>query len=294
VSTEYQSDFDQLALELTIRSLSNVGVRGHQLTWERAKGWVKQFEDGNEKTLAWLILRHLVFRTSEQLDSSMRQALKSAALHFASEAKLPSDVNWREVLRGNYLDFYCGPPSLEGSTPPGKSGELVTRIVHRDYGVKKWYPSNVTILENKERFLIVDDGAFTGEQLINFLSDWRDDYTDGKVAIVVALAHERAIKNIAASFPTIPVFCGEQLTIENTFLALSASWIATKQWPYEGPTPHELYVALCKRKGPFTTACGPEGFGDVGVLVAYDHGIPDDSLQLLWNRSADWAPLIER
>jgi hypothetical protein len=293
---EYQSDFDQLALERTIRSLSNVGVRGHPLTWERAKGWVKQFEAANEKTLAWLILRHLVFRTSEQLDSAMRQALKSAAIHFASQVKLSPDIEWRKVLSGSYqeLDFYCGPPSMEGATLPGKSGELVTRSVHRNYGVQKWYPSNITEFKATERYLIVDDGTFTGEQLIKFLSNWRADYTDSKVAIVVALAHERAISSIAANFPTIPVFCGEQLTTANTFPELSESWITTGQWPHEGSTPRELYVALCERKGPFNTNYGPEGFGGIGVLVAYDHGIPDDSLQLLWDRSAGWTPLIER
>lgn len=38
----------------------------------------------------------------------------------------------------------------------------------------------------------------------------------------------------------------------------------------------------------------PFGFGNLGCMIAYEHGIPDDSLQLLWDESETWKPLFER
>lgn len=38
----------------------------------------------------------------------------------------------------------------------------------------------------------------------------------------------------------------------------------------------------------------PLGYGNLGCLIAYDHGIPDDSLQLLWDKSESWNPLVAR
>jgi hypothetical protein len=57
---------------------------------ERIKRWVKQFQSPAEKTLAWLILRSMIFRTNEQFMSSMRQALKQATNHFVERSPAPA------------------------------------------------------------------------------------------------------------------------------------------------------------------------------------------------------------
>lgn len=258
--------------------------------------WVKQFQTPQEKTLAWLILRHLVFRTTEQLESCMRQALKAAATHFISRASLSGDIGWQDALRGAHedLDFYCGPPSLDGVQQPGKSGELMTRSVHRNFSIDKYYPHNVTVLSPTERYLVVDDGTYTGTQIGDFLEAWRPDYEDGKVAIVVGIAHEQAIDHLQRRFPSVSLFCGELLTQAHCLTSLSREWVANGQWQHETMSPEELYLDLCTRKGPFERGQGAQGFGGLGAIVAYEHGAPDDSLQLLWNRSSTWTPLIER
>jgi len=69
--------FDQLAVERAVHLLSRTGVRA-PLTIERIKRWVKQFQSPAEKTLAWLILRNMIFRTNEQFMSSVRQVLISS------------------------------------------------------------------------------------------------------------------------------------------------------------------------------------------------------------------------
>ncbi|WP_175831360.1 phosphoribosyltransferase-like protein [Burkholderia cepacia] len=287
--------FDQLAVERAVHALSRSNVRS-PLSVERIKVWVKQFVSGEEKTLAWLILRNLIFRTNEQLLSSMRQALKQAALHFLDKTGQRETVAWTDALNGAAgLDFYCGPPSvvLYGMAKPGKSGDLIARAINQRYGVTKLFPSDVTVLSENERFIIVDDGTYTGMQLGNFLQSWDQDYSSGRVAIAVGMAHQTACDHLRAQFPEVPLFHGELLTPETCFVSLTEKWIETQQWQYD-KSPLEVYAEVHKRAQPFKDGNGGNGYGDIGALVAFSHGVPDDSIQLLWGVSENWKPLVER
>ena len=287
--------FDQLGVERAVHALSRSNVR-NPLSVERIKVWVKQFTGDQEKTLAWLILRNLIYRTNEQLQSSMRQALKQAALHFLDEIGKREEVAWTDALRGAAgLDFLCGPPSLVqyGMGQPGKSGDLIARAVNQRYGIKKQFPSGVNVLSDKERFIIVDDGTYTGTQLATFLRSWDVNYSSGRVAIAVGIAHQDACTYLQDQFPQVKLFRGELLTPEICFTALSQKWIETGQWQYD-KTPLQVYAEIHERAQPFDEGDGGNGYGDIGALVAFSHGVPDDSIQLLWGVSAAWNPLIER
>ncbi|WP_250504280.1 hypothetical protein [Caballeronia sp. AZ7_KS35] len=287
--------FDQLGVERAVHALSRSNVRS-PLSVERIKVWVKQFVSDEEKTLAWLILRNLIFRTNEQLLSSMRQALKQAALHFLDKTGQRATVAWTDALKGAAgLDFYCGPPSvvLYGMAKPGKSGDVIARAINQRYGIAKLFPSDVTVLSEKERFIVVDDGTYTGMQLAAFLRSWEQDYSSGRVAIAVGMAHQTACDHLRAQFPEVPLFHGELLTPETCFASLAQKWIETQQWKYE-KSPLDVYAEVHKRAQPFEGGNGGNGYGNIGALVAFSHGVPDDSIQLLWGVSKNWKPLVER
>lgn len=287
--------FDQLSVERAVLALSRSNVRS-PLSVERIKIWVKQFQGDDEKTLAWLILRNLIFRTSEQLQSSMRQALKQAVLYFLDQVGKREAVAWTDALKGAAgLDFYCGPPSLVqyGMGQPGKSGDLIARLINQRYGIQKQFPSGIDVLGEEERFIVVDDGTYTGDQLASFLRSWDRDYSSGRVAIAVGIAHQKARDLLSAEFPQVPIFHGELLTPESCFAALSQKWIDTKQWIYD-KTPLEVYAEVHSRAQPFENGNEGNGYGNVGALVAFGHGVPDDSIQLLWGVSEKWKPLVER
>lgn len=182
--------FDHLSVQRAVHALSRSNVR-HPLSVERIKIWVKQFQGEKEQTLALLILRNLIFRTHEQIQSSMRQALKQTALHFLDQIGKRETVAWMDALKGAAgLDFYCGPPSFVqyGIGKPGKSGDLIARAINQRYGITKQFPSGITSLRDDERFIVVDDGTYTGDQLATFLNNWECDYTKGRVAIAVSMA----------------------------------------------------------------------------------------------------------
>lgn len=287
--------FDQLSVERAVHALSRSNVRS-PLSVERIKVWVKQFVSDEEKTLAWLILRNLIFRTNEQLQSSMRQALKQAALHFLDQVGKRETVPWTEALKGAAgLDFYCGPPSLVqyGMGQPGKSGDVIARAINQRYGIEKQFPSGINVLSEKERFIVVDDGTYTGVQLETFLRSWDQNYSSGRVAIAVGMAHETAYHHLGTQFPQVPLFHGELLTPETCFAALSQKWVDTLQWTHD-KSPIEVYAEVHKRAQPFDDGNEGNGYGDIGALVAFSHGVPDDSIQLLWGVSKTWKPLVER
>ncbi|HCF9255148.1 TPA: hypothetical protein NI610_006163 [Pseudomonas aeruginosa] len=291
------SKYDQLSLERIVKGLSALGIRQAPFTWEKVKRWVKQFDDGPEKTLAWLILRFLVFRTTDQLESSLRQAIKSASQHFGEKAGLPKETNWRSILKGDAggLNFYCSPPTLDTHSLPGKSGELVARLINRAFGIDKWYAYDFTVFPEEARLLIVDDGAFTGEQLDGFLANYSQARLHpDQIAIVVAIAHEEAIAKLAEKHPNISVFAGEVLLKGHCFERLASSWCASGLWPYPSISPAEVYKSICDKHKLLSGGRGALGFGSLGVIVGYEHGIPDDSLNILWSKSDTWLPLIER
>lgn len=290
------NSFDQLSIERAVHWLSRTGIRS-PLTVERIKLWVKQFQTPEEKTLAWLILRNLIFRTNEQLSSSIRQALKQATIHFMEPLGLHRTIAWNDALQGQAgLTFYCGPPSIlrmGQPSEPGKSGDVMARLVKRSYGIEKQFPSDIRVLQPDERFIVVDDGTYTGDQLKTFLENWEVDFRTGRVAVAVAMAHKTACENLEKTLPDVPLFFGELLTSDMCFEALATKWVDTGQWSYTR-TPLEVYDEVHKRNQPFAKGDGRGGYGNIGALVAFEHGVPDDSIQLLWDISPSWKPLVER
>jgi hypothetical protein len=266
------------------------------LKFERVKTWLKQFGEGAEYTLALLILRHLIYRTHDQIESSLTQALRRMAMHFVHNEHR-EQFTWQEIISGKTgLDFFFGPPAHDG-TPPGKSGELIIRLLKHKFGIpgsKIHYPNGFSELQEYERYLLVDDGTFTGEQLsqyLDYFSAWKS--MPGRIGIVVAIAHEEALKFLEKSYPHISVFYGEKMTEKDGLVALSDMWEKTGRWRYTTATPLEVYNDIATTKAKFQNSASL-GFASLGLLVAYEHGVPDDSLELLWSKSPTWTPLFDR
>lgn len=286
-------DFDEMQILRTVKYLSQVNIRGPSLSAEQVSRWLAQFRKGPERTLALLVLRELVYRSGIQLESSFRQALKTCALKLMADAGFVNDVHWLEVIanRAGNLHLYGGP--MDASVP-GKSGDLIVRSAAQKYGLSRCHPRDITNLERDDRFLLVDDALLTGDQIISYISQHAPFMLKGQCAIVVALAHESGLNTVRATFPDIQVFAGEVLSAGHGLVEAAQRWVDTGLWPYNDCTPLETYLETHARSGPFAPAQAPLGFGSLGLMLAYEHGAPDNALQLIWGRSDTWAPLRER
>nr|WP_157903130.1 hypothetical protein [Cupriavidus malaysiensis] len=235
----------------------------------------------------------MLYRTNLQLASAFRQALKGAVEHFTSEMFGPNAPNWQQAIANNVpgVYFYGGP--MEASLP-GKSGDLIVRYAAQTYGFRRQHPGQLAKLTSDERFFLVDDGLYTGDQLVNYIDRYAPFMKEGgQSAVVVAIAHEQGIAKFTARFPNIPVFAGEILKSEHGFVETALRWKSDGLWPHQDCEPLEVYLDVHKRLAKFDDDYSL-GFGSLGLTVVYDHGVPDNSLQLFWDESATWTPLRER
>lgn len=291
------SPSDTIKLKEIIRKLCTTKIR-NPLTMERVRTWLKQFTTPEEQTLALLILKNLIYRTTDQIESCLRQALKEAVLHFEPPSQDEHEYDWRRILTnvrplrsGKF--FYLAPP-IAPAASPGKSGELIARLLHSKFGVERSYLTYCderTIAED-EYLLVVDDGSFTGSQISDiFRVSGQLMRSHCRGAVVLSIVHEEAIKRLNTDFPDVRIFYGELLTERDNFKNVCENWIGNGNWPYPDTHPYDLYVNIAHRAGIVSNA---EGFGKLGLLVVYEHGIPDNTLNLLWERSSSWEPLFER
>lgn len=285
---------DEIKLKQAVKLLCSTGIR-RPLQFERVKTWLNQFDSGPEQALGLLILRHLIYRTHDQIESTLAQALRRTAMHFVQTENDRRELHWHDILTGETgLSFSFGPPAHE-NTVPGKSGEVIIRLLKNKLKIPSKlisYP-DVSQLSPNERFILVDDGTFTGDQLslyIDAFSNWF--HTPGQTGIVVSIAHQKALDNLKEKYPHIPVFYGEKITEQDGLEAVSQAWIESGRWTYKDVTPIEVYKHVAQNKAKFPGA--PLGYGSLGLMVAYEHGVPDDSLQLLWEESSTWTPLFDR
>jgi hypothetical protein len=291
---------DDIYLLKIIKYLCSTNIR-HPMTIEDVKVWLRQFDKGPEYTLALLILRYLIYRTSSQIESSLKQALKKAAIHFIPEGYPLENTHWLDILNNNNaagLEFIYG-PLRNSNSRPGKSGEIISRQLKQCLSLdeaKLGYPDTVKGLQIKERFLLVDDGTFTGEQLIEFIED--NEKENGffltqarQTGIVVGLAHENALRELKKKYPSIPIFYGEKITHQECFTSMCERLLDNGMWSYS-VTPQDTYEKIV-RKARFHKK-HPLGYGELGCIIAYEHGVPDNSLQILWDRSTRWQPLFMR
>jgi hypothetical protein len=290
-------DNQNIELKRTVKQLFDNGFRA-PLTWEKANSWLKQFAEGSEKRLALLILRHMIFRTSLQMESLLNQALRLCCMHHLAGTDAAKSSHWKSALRSNSggLDFTFGLPRGEFD-PPGKSGEVIARMLKASLNMgqgKFEYPENMLNFKSVDRYLICDDGLFTATAVANMLEKFVavDRYPD-QISIVVGIAHDKGLSLLKTHFPKLTVFFGERVDSEMGLVHLSRLWIDDESWSDTEISPLAQYYKIVESKGLFKKPSAL-GYGDLGLLVAYEHGAPDNALQLLWDESPSWAPLIAR
>ncbi len=288
---------DDLSLLNTVKQLSQTSIRA-SLKVETIQTWLNQFEKNKpEYTLALLILRYMIYRTNEQVEASLEQALRKAALHFCPITSDKKYINWRDILllETDKRQFTFTQVANE-FTPHGSSGEIMMRVLKSKFkipGSRFSELANRSQIGESEIILIVDDAGYTADSILKVLESFNGaKFKPKSIGIVLAMAHEDCIKNIHAIYPEIEVFYGEQFTSMDSLEAYSISWSNNNLWSHQAVTPIDAYYQVVNSKAQFPG--GIYGHRKQELLIAYQHGIPDNSLRLLWDVSDSWTPLIGR
>jgi hypothetical protein len=286
------------SLKRESHQLCKFGLR-HDFSTDDFQRWATQFSGQEEQLLAYLILRYLTYRSKRQLLSSFSQALYSATNELAPSISHLTLVDRFNTEQGLRVILTPVSPSGAGGgyVAPGGSSEVMLREVRqllRMGSSQTGFLDQATVPLSNEWFIAVDDAVLSGDQCVERLTCCgmtEKDEVRKRLAICVAIAHETALSTIARTFPDIRVFYGERISSENSVASYLAKWAADSDvWPSVTP-PQDVYKRVLDRAFPDRTTTS---YADQDLLLAYEHGVPDNSCALLWEKSPTWQPLFQR
>lgn len=134
-----------------------------------------------------------------------------------------------------------------------------------------------------DAIVFIDDFSGTGESL----EKWWENVepivrpTNSEVFVGLLVLNERAYKRIRAFAQVLAV---EELTANENMLAPESSTFSEEEKP--------RVFEYCQRTG-----CGSKyeaGWGQCGLLIAFKHGCPNNSLPVLWFHDGNWRSLFNR
>ena len=249
--------------------------------------WLKNFSSLEEKYFACCLLDWLVYRNDEHV-VSMLYDLLTKHLHnqwrqdgnpLYSEEMNPL-VMAREKWKDPGFRYVTAVTKKDKDT---KSGYHIARYLNQKLEVStNWNIKNSEMDEAYQKgvrtFLFVDDIIGTGEQMRGVIREsGLSDYKDVYVYVMVCAAHQMGIKEIKEEFPYVKVLYAEYVPSDDcVFDQLPFSDIGIesadefKKW----------YVDFMESRGVQESSC--LGRGDLGLAYAFESGIPNDSLPILY------------
>jgi hypothetical protein len=267
--------------------------------------WLDNFTEEEARHAVYLLNAFLFFK-NHVIDQIFVAACSGAAR--ASVASL----SWTDIPRG-WRAFFDSVvvTAVRGERPAATdSGSLFTRRARALLGIPKprvldHAPAVEHVANHGGDVLFVDDFVGTGNQFIetfgrevdlgerklSFASLAADGI--GRYFYAPIVATEAGVAHIASRFPQAQVHPGHLLPAR--YSALHPDSLI---WPDElRGTAKDVIRAASERAG-IPDAPGTdthwEGFGRLGLVLAFDHGAPDATLPLIWWDQNGWTPLRGR
>ena len=137
--------------------------------------------------------------------------------------------------------------------------------------------------------LFVDDFVGTGTQFVDAYGKRLGSLTGSIPKLYVSLlAEESGLRYIQSMLPSIGCAAVEILTPEHALFS-SSSYDDPKNSTEAIRSFYEAFLAdhsMYRRTGELE-----QGFGDLNLVVAFEHGVPKSSTPLLWWTEAPWSRL---
>jgi hypothetical protein len=299
-------DLDRERVLAKCAYFAKVGLWPLTLEGVDPEGWLDNFTHGETRHAAYLLNAYLFFK------NHLVQRIFVAACGDAARTSLgspPSDevpAAWRRFFDSVVVT------AVRGERPAATdSGPLFARHARGLLGIPK-----SRVLEHREAVahvarnggdvLFVDDFVGTGNQFVATFQ--RNVDIGGGVATsfaalantgtgryfyapIVATAGGR--KRIESLFPRTSVHAGHVLP--DRYGALHADSFV---WPDDLRATARDFIFTASERAGIPDQVGSvnhwEGFGRLGLAVAFDHGTPDATLPLLWWAENGWTPVRGR
>ena len=265
---------------------------------QRLRTWLRGFTTPAEKYLAAHVLDSLVYRSDQQTRAVITQLFHRTIPELLRLAAVELQNDLIASLQGQAEPEIRLVPVIRDEDPPTKSGPEVCRIIKRALHLNaEWFiwPWQVeeSLKKGTKIIIFLDDMLGTGNQFVKFLSrtpEVKRPIPPAKATFIYAplAAHNSGLQSVRENAPWIYVNGAEVLDVgTNVFAAPDNVLIDGKN---TGLGLRNFYNAFARDrllKKPF-------GYGSLGLTYAFEHGTPNDSLPILWQRTPKFEPLLER
>jgi hypothetical protein len=275
------------------------------LTTDDVVAWLGQFEYGDE-AIARRLLENVLYVTADTFQNNLKKLIltlldesgESIALYAERKVKTHHGIAHRlfKESRSKVKRAYgAGPPPVQsahaGRHETGSEGivaNIITQICRQHNQHFFDHPGPCVIRKKRiRRFVLVTDFIGTGDQSSLYLdSAWRiastKSWWSGKFMRFEVVCYSATLQSIAKveSHKCCP-------TIRQVKACPTLSLLA----PYGN---FDDIKALCERYGPKNseTDIPPLGYGDIGALIAFAHGMPNNAPRILFKKGRKWMPLF--
>lgn len=274
------------------------------LTTDDVVAWLGQFEGCDEAT-ARRLLENVLYVTADTFQDKLKELVlslpdkpgESIALYAEREIRTRLGVAHR-LFKESHTKvkraYGAGPPPTQskhsGRHETGSEGivaNLITQIRRKHRKIFFDHPGPDVIRRRRiRRFILVTDFIGTGNQSSLYLdAAWRlastKSWWSGKFLRFEVVCYAATPQGIAKvkSHPCCPTI--RQVTACPTLSILE---------PYGA----DDIRSLCERYGPrdSETDTPPLGYGNIGALIAFAHGMPNNSPRMLFKSGRKWQPLF--
>lgn len=266
----------------------------------RLDGWLRQFCGAEEEFFSACLLDQLVFRTAPQFESGLRSLFRSN-LNCKLNLIGSDDITLSRMLAGQSEPKLRLVPVICESDPPTKSGPAVLRRLQRILKIRdKWmcWPWQSAELIHDEIInviIFVDDFLGSGQQFENFFKKWEFDQTSPGVQYFYApvIAHRQGIEYLNEVLPSVFVVTAEILEESHNFFSEEV-WNGLSRGSISAEEAKTWYINFVKERHLIPNNIHPLGMGELAITIAFSHSTPNNTLPILWYKTANWQPLLER
>lgn len=251
-----------------IREASDRFGDHENMTAGRVLNWIAQFAD-NHLPLAIKVLKNIKYYASSNIRAMTRELIRIVMQEFQG-------VDQQRIV-------------FVPVGPPGSGSTIMVRVL-RDLkefkGVKVASMADLERLEPEKLSAIVfmDDLSGTGDQLSEWWENVEPLVRPKRVRIVVALLVMFSRARLRINEFAEDALCVDELDERENVLSSQNTQFDEAE--------RKLLHRYCRRTG-----CPPKferGYGACGLLLAFKHGCPNNSLPILWFGSEKWHALFVR
>lgn len=272
--------------------------RGREVTTDRIRTWLNQFETPEEQRLMFQVLKQMRYYDDALVREKLRNGHEGIVLpELARRGVVRKEKTGARKSHDNILISHIG--------AAGKSGPSYVRLYWNSNGIfveravdPEKLPNAIVDQEDVRAIVVVDDFIGTGRQAAGDLEPLLRGIAaaaSGQEAIVIYLcvsgwaqAAERLERKVNTP--------GRPLTLVRIIDPLDSADLlfSGQSRAFADEAERVRAEEIASRYGASIQKRQPLGYGGLGVAIAFEYSCPNTTLPILWCEKRKWMPLFPR